>query len=247
MSPNLRDAVAAQRRYYTETASRYDEMHAHENDNDPWNFRFIVALLRMIGAESVLDVGSGTGRGIQRLQSAIPDSFICGAEPVAALIDQAKPKMDATTPSFVQASGEALPFPDDRCDAVCSFAMLHHVPKPTLIVGEMLRVARKAVLILDSNRFGQGRWPVRAAKLLLYKMRVWPLINFAKTRGKGYMFTEGDGVAYSYSAYDSFDQIANWADRLIVIPSEAGKPGSWLHPLLTTRGIVLGAFKDLRS
>jgi ubiquinone/menaquinone biosynthesis C-methylase UbiE len=123
MSPDLKDLIAAQRGYYTETASRYDEMHTHESDDDPWNFHFIVALLRMIGAKSVLNVGAGTGRGIQRLETAVPDSFICGAEPVAALIDQTKSKMDATATSFAQPSGEALSFPDSSFDAVCSFAI----------------------------------------------------------------------------------------------------------------------------
>ena len=122
--------------------------------------------------------------------------------------------------------------------------MLHHVSQPSAVVGEMLRVARKAVIILDSNRFGQGPPLVRAVKLGLYKLRLWPLANFLKTCGKGYLFTEGDGVAYSYSAYDSFDQIAKWADRLIVIPSEPGKPASWLHPLLTAGGVLVGAFKE---
>jgi ubiquinone/menaquinone biosynthesis C-methylase UbiE len=237
-------AVALQRRYYTGTAARYDAMHAHEGDGDSRSLKLVCAFLRMTEARSVLDVGAGTGRGIRFLQETMPNLLVRGVEPVSALVDQAIKTNSVPRNGLIQASGEALPFKDASFDAVCSFAMLHHVPKPNVVVGEMLRVARKAVLILDSNRFGQGRWPVRMAKLALYKAGFWGLVNYAKTRGKGYMFTEGDGVAYSYSAYDSFDQIAEWADRLMVLPSDPGKPNSWLHPLLTTGGVLICALKE---
>lgn len=244
MSTKTADAIAAQRRYYTETASRYENMHAHEGDADEWNLRFVCALLQVVGVKSVLDVGAGTGRAVRHLQVMAPNTLVCGLEPVGALIDQGLAMCRDYRPHFIQASGDTLPFGDNSFDAVCSFAILHHVPKPGVVVGEMLRVARKTVLIVDSNRFGQGRWPMRAAKLLLYKSGLWPLVNFAKTGGKGYLFTEGDGIAYSYSAYDSFDQIANWADRLMVIPSDAGKADSWLHPLLTASGVLVCAVKE---
>jgi ubiquinone/menaquinone biosynthesis C-methylase UbiE len=237
-------AVALQRRYYTGTAARYDSMHAHEGDGDSRSLKLVSAFLRMAEARSVLDVGAGTGRGVRYLRDTMPDLLVRGVEPVSALVDQAAEKIGAPQDGFVQASGEALPFRDASFDAVCSFAILHHVPKPDVVVGEMLRVARKAVLILDSNRFGQGRWPVRMAKLALYKAGLWGVVNYIKTGGKGYLFTEGDGVAYSYSPYDSFDQIAEWADRLMVIPADPGKAGSWLHPLLTTSGVLICALKD---
>jgi ubiquinone/menaquinone biosynthesis C-methylase UbiE len=247
MSAKARDAVAAQRRYYTDTAARYDCMHAHESDDDQWNLQLVCALLQIIGAKSILDVGAGTGRGMQSVHSSAPSMLVCGAEPVAALIDEGIKKSHDSGVHFIQASGDALPFADDSFDAVCSFGILHHVPEPKVVVGEMLRVARKAVLVVDSNRFGQGPWPMRAAKLLLYKAGLWPLVNYAKTRARGYVFTEGDGIAFSYSAYDSFDQIAQWADRLMVIPSQPGKATSWLHPLLTATGVLVGAFKEAQS
>lgn len=244
MSRKVIDPVAAQRRYYTDTSTHYDSMHACEGDDDAWNFQLVAAFLQMVDAKSVLDVGAGTGRGVRRLREKYSGTFVCGVEPVTALIEQAFAKPGDTKPNFVQGCGEALPFLDGSFDAVCSFAILHHVPKPAMVIREMLRVARKAVFIVDSNRFGQGRWPVRAAKLALFKAGLWPLVNYAKTRGKGYSFTEGDGVAYSYSAYDSFDQIAKWADHLVVIPGERCKAASWLHPLLTVGGVLVAAFKE---
>jgi hypothetical protein len=107
----------------------------------------------------------------------------------------------------------------------------------------MLRVARKAVFISDSNRFGQGSRAVRLIKLGLYKTRLWRVNKYIRTSGKGYQITEGDGLAYSYSVYDSLEEIANWADRLILIPNSEEKVGSWLHPLLTSGGVIVCALR----
>ena len=105
-------------------------------------------------------------------------------------------------------------------------------------------MAKKAVFISDSNRFGQGSRAARLIKLGLYKSRLWGIFNYLKTFGKGYLISEGDGLAYSYSAYDSFEEIAQWADRMILIPSGNEKVSSWLHPLLTTSGVIVCALRE---
>ena len=81
-------AVEIQRQYYTDSAARYDCMHEHEGANDPSITRFVHAFLRMLQARSVLDVGAATGRGTCDLKRAMPDLFVCGVEPVAALVEQ---------------------------------------------------------------------------------------------------------------------------------------------------------------
>ena len=37
----------------------------------------------------------------------------------------------------------------------------------------------------------------------------WHVADFVKTRGRGYMISDGDGVAYSYSVFNDYDQIAH--------------------------------------
>lgn len=244
MSRSSDRAVEIQRRYYTETASDYDSMHAHEGDDEDEILRFVYAMLRLVGARSVLDVGAGTGRGVRNIQEAMPELIVRGIEPVAALIEQAVQKNGVPKGTLIQGVGEALPFPDASFDAVYSFGILHHIRHPNRVVREMLRVARKAVFISDSNRFGQGRHWLRLLKLALYKMKLWSLMNRLKTGGKGYLLTSGDGLAYSYSVYDSFDCVTQWADRLILIPSETGKATSWLHPLLNSGGVLVCAIKE---
>ena len=234
-----------QQTYYTETANRYDTMHACEGATDPGTSRLVQGFIRMFQIHSVLDVGTATGLGMRQLKEAIPDLFVCGVEPVSALIEQGIQQGTASAISFVRASGDALPFPDASFDAVCEFAVLHHAQNPSAVVKEMLRVARRAVFICDSNRFGQGSRLARLTKLALYKTRLWGLYTYLRTGGKGYMITEGDGLAYSYSVYDSFDLVARWADRVILVPSEPkGKASSWLHPLLNSAGVLMCAIKD---
>jgi ubiquinone/menaquinone biosynthesis C-methylase UbiE len=237
-------AVAIQRKYYTETAARYDSMHAHEGGADASIAKFVHAFARMLEVRTILDVGTATGTAMRELKQAMPDVFVCGIEPVAALVDQAASQGATSCGPIVQATGEALPFPDASFDAVCEFATLHHAANPAAVVSEMLRVARKAVFLCDSNRFGQGSMPAKVLKLALYKTKLWPAFNYLRTGGKGYRITEGDGLAYSYSVYDSLETIARWADRVLLIPTGGEKSGSWYHPLLTSSGVLVCALRE---
>jgi ubiquinone/menaquinone biosynthesis C-methylase UbiE len=245
MAVKLSRAVEIQRAYYTATASRYDSMHAHEGGTDPFITTFVCAIVRMLGANSVLDVGTATGRGICDLKRELPGLFVCGLEPVDAFIEQAIKDGNTSHVTIIRGTGEALPFPDRSFDVVCEFATLHHTASPNTVVQEMLRVARRAIIVCDSNRFGQGPMLARLIKLALYKARLWKIVDFLRTGGKGYMITEGDGLAYSYSVYDSHSLIARWADRIILIPNDSQKNSrSWFHPLLNSGGVLLCAIKD---
>lgn len=233
-----------QRKYYSDSASRYDQMHAYEGVADPSTIRFVQSILRMVDARSVLDVGTATGRGLPDLKDAVPEAFVCGVEPVAAFVDQAVQKGNTASGSILIGSGNALPFADRSFDVVCEFAVLHHVPDPGAVVKEMLRVAKKAVVISDANRFGQGSWLARLIKLGLYKSRLWGSFNFVRTMGRGYRITDGDGVSYSYSIYDSFELITRWADRIVLYSTSDKDISTWAFPLLTSGGMLLCALKD---
>ena len=248
MAQKSHPAVEIQRRYYTDTARHYDDMHSHEGCVDAFSTKFVLAVLRMLDAHSVLDVGTATGRGLRNLKEAMPNLFACGVEPVAALAREAVRNDNFAATSVLQAYGEALPFPDASFDVVCEFGILHHANNPNAVVKEMLRVASKAVLISDSNRFGQGSFPMRFIKLVLYKAKLWGAYNYLRTGGKGYMITEGDGLAYSYSVFDSFELIARWAGRVILVPmptdTEDRHSSSWFHPLLNSGGVLVCALRE---
>jgi ubiquinone/menaquinone biosynthesis C-methylase UbiE len=244
---SVRRDVEIQRKYYSDTASRYETMQAHEGAVDPFSRDFVHSILRLFRIQSVLDVGAATGCGLRDFRNVLSGVFVCGVEPVAALLKQGRAAGNLSGVCALQASGEALPFPDNSFDAVCEFATLHHVPNPTAVVLEMLRVARRVVVIADSNRFGQGPWLVRILKLLIYKIRLWHAFDFLRTGGKRYQISEGDGLFYSYSVYDSYDLVVRWADRILLFSGDSDKSRSWLHPLLTAKGVILIAIREPRE
>jgi ubiquinone/menaquinone biosynthesis C-methylase UbiE len=241
------DAVTIQREYYRETASQYDSMHASESADSPVVSEAILEAVRTAKAGSVLDVGSATGRGLGQLAAKLPQTLVCGIEPVAALLKQAVETGVSRSVPLVRGSGDLLPFADQSFDAVCEISVLHHVSNPSIVVSEMMRVARKLVIIADCNRFGQGSLPARWLKLLLYKFGLWGTFNYVRTRGKHYQISEGDGLFYSYSVYDSYELVANWAERVVLVPIGPAKSKSWLHPLLTSESLVLIGFRKTES
>jgi ubiquinone/menaquinone biosynthesis C-methylase UbiE len=199
----MTDEVALQRAYYERTADRYDAMHADAVSEHDFALRIMAGLLGFFGVRSVLDVGSGTGRALITLKTLAPDVRVVGLEPSAELraIGHAK---GLGRDELVDGDAQAMAYGDGAFDLVCEFGALHHIPRPDLAVGEMLRVARTAVFISDSNNFGQGSAPARALKQALDALSLWKLAARIKTRGRGYTISEGDGLAYSYSVFNDY-------------------------------------------
>jgi SAM-dependent methyltransferase len=237
-------AAELQALYYRRTAADYDAMHVHEDDGHAAALRFISALMDPLQIGSLLDVGCGTGRAVRHFVSRHSGMRVRGAEPSRALIEQAVARNGVPAGHIACARGESLPYPDGSFDAVCEFGILHHVPDPNAVVREMLRVARRAVFLSDANRFGQGSWTARVGKLLLYRLKLWPLANYVKTRGRGYVITDGDGLAYSYSVFDSYDLLARWGSQVILVPTSPPSARSWAHPLLTAGQVLACAIRE---
>lgn len=200
------EAVALQRAYYAKTADRYDEMHLIGNAEHTIALQFLIAMADYLKVDSILDVGSGTGRAITVIKSRLPGVKIVGIEPSLALRKIGHSKGLAES-ELVDGDAMELAFGEGSFDLVCEFGALHHIPKPSKAVSEMLRVAKVAVFISDSNNFGQGRRLTRAIKQTLNAAGLWPLADWVKTRGKGFTLSEGDGLAYSYSAFNDLPQV----------------------------------------
>ena len=240
----MRTATAMQREYYERTAHSYDAEHVHEGDEHYLALRHISGLCDVLHVSSVLDVGCGTGRGMKYFLQNKPGVTVRGVEPVAALIEQAVTANSVPADLIAEGTGEALPFADQSFDAVFECGILHHVKEPNRIVREMMRVSRKAVFLSDENRFAHGSVFSRWAKLLLCKAGVFEAAYRLRTLGKGYRFSEGDGLAYSYSVFDSCGVLSAWADRVIVVPTDDVKAKSVFHPLLTSFHVLLCAVRD---
>ena len=200
------NAVQIQRSYYADTANRYDSMHVHQDDEHSIALRFMISFLQQLGVKSILDIGCGTGRGLLTLNRAMPDIDAIGVEPSAEL-RQIGYANGLSETQLIEGDAMDLAFADNAFDLVCEFGALHHIPKPAKAVSEMLRVSRKAIFISDCNNFGQGSKLVRLFKQALNFAHLWPLADLIKTRGTHYTISEGDGLAYSYSVFNNYEQI----------------------------------------
>jgi ubiquinone/menaquinone biosynthesis C-methylase UbiE len=209
-------ADGLQREYYATHASSYDASHLHASDEHTFALALLVGALDYLEAASVLDIGAGTGRVLSHLHERCPHVERRALEPVDELREIAYAKGVSRT-ELTAGDARKLEFADASYDVVCAFGVLHHVYEHEKVVREMLRVARRAVFISDSNNFGQGGKVGRAIKQALDAVRLWPLANLVKTRGKGYTITEGDGLAYSYSVFKDYPLIRSHCRHVHVI------------------------------
>ena len=230
------DAERRQQAYYARTAVQYNDMHVNDHDEHALALHHIAGYLNIIEAESVLDTGCGTGRAISFLQERFPDMRIRGNDPSGELLAASGLPIDILD----CVSSEQLPYPDGSFDAVVECAVLHHVAKPDRIVAEMLRVARKAVFLSDSNIYGQGRLTARVIKLALATAGLLDGINWIRRGGKRWYYSEGDGVAYSYSVFDSYQQLSQACDRVVALPLS----GTGRTALLGSSHVLLCGFKS---
>lgn len=232
-----------QRTYYERTADKYDSIHLQAGAEHETACRFISALLPLIGAKTVLDIGCGTGRAVEFLRQHHPTLTIHGIEPVEALLQVARKKLGHD--GLVRGDGRHLPYGDRAYDVVIETGILHHVKRPEVVVKEMERVANRAIFISDHNIFGQGTVPARMTKWALYKCGLWTLAKLILTKGKGYHISEGDGLAYSYSVYFQYPMLRAWAARTFVIPlrSERSSYAPFRTPWFSADEVLLCALK----
>ena len=114
-----------------------------------------------------------------------------------------------------------------------------HIRNPEIVIKEMLRVSRKGIFISDSNAFGQGSLVVRIIKQTINYLKLWPLANYFKTFGHGYIITEGDGLSYSHSVFNNYDQIRKGCKAVHLINTSVGG----INPYKTAGSVALLGIK----
>jgi ubiquinone/menaquinone biosynthesis C-methylase UbiE len=211
-----------QRAYYERTANAYDDMHASEGSSHDLYLSIMMSLIEHYKFNSVLDIGSGTGRALAAIKRRSPHVRVLGVEPSGALrkIGYAK---GLTRDELIEGDATHLAIGDGAFDLVCEFGALHHICDPSAVVSEMLRVARRALYISDSNNFGQGNLYSRTVKQSINALGLWAFADKIKTRGRGYIYTDGDGISYSYSVFNDVPQITKACSIRFISGADSGK------------------------
>jgi SAM-dependent methyltransferase len=103
-------------------------------------------------ARSVVNIGAGTG------SYEPPDREVTAVEPSEVMIAQRAPGAAVA----VQAAAEQLPFADDSFDAAMAIVTLHHWSDVDAGLAEMVRVARRRVVVVTFDpRLWADQWIVR--------------------------------------------------------------------------------------
>jgi ubiquinone/menaquinone biosynthesis C-methylase UbiE len=205
--------------FYADRAERYAVEGWGEAEHD-WPLAILLSYMSIIKPTSVLDVGAGAGRALHLMRQRFPGLAICGVEPSADFRAIGQRAFELGTDELRDGDATQLPFPDGSFDIVSEFGALHHMRHPAKAVAEMVRVARQAVFISDSNNFGQGNALWRKAKQTLRAVGLWRIADWVKTGGKGYTITEGDGLAYSYSVFDDLPIVRRRLSRVMVMNTQ---------------------------
>jgi ubiquinone/menaquinone biosynthesis C-methylase UbiE len=179
----------------------------------------LISLAHLTAAESVLDVGCGTGTlAIAAKRCVGQEGNVHGVDPSPEMIRRARQKSRraGVDVSFEIAFAAALPFPDATFDTLLCTAMLHHLPEDarTRSLWEMRRVLKPGghLLAVDFGGQAEGTWTCArfAQRRLRYDLReqVFPLLT-----DSGFSLRESGVVRMG---------IVDWQYVFATLPLEAG-------------------------
>ena len=108
----------------------------------------VAAFVLPTGAERALDVGCGAGALALALAPLVRE--VVGVDRVPELLALARERAPENA-TFIEADATQLPFADGEFDLAGTLRTLHHVPRPELVVAELVRVTRLGgrVLVID--------------------------------------------------------------------------------------------------
>lgn len=119
-------------------------------------FKKMVALGNIKSNESILDIGSGTGNVVQYYKDFGEDRIVA-SDPFVSMLKYSIQKGRSPEHNVICVA-EFLPFKNNSFDHVVANGVLHHIVDPYQAVKEMIRVARKNILIDDITVLNKESW-----------------------------------------------------------------------------------------
>jgi 2-polyprenyl-3-methyl-5-hydroxy-6-metoxy-1,4-benzoquinol methylase len=103
--------------------------------------------VRQLAPSTVLDVGCGEGVVTERLAGLLPEVTVVGLDADDPRLAVEWRRRGGDNLAFRVGSGYQLPYDANSFDLVCAMEVLEHVERPDALLGEMARVARRALLV----------------------------------------------------------------------------------------------------
>lgn len=202
--------------YYNRTASAYEDLHSFENEH-------LIALQKGLAlfptANSMLDVGCGTGRGLGEARKINPALELHGLDPAEGLLEIARTKVPYA--KLHHGAGDSLPFGDGAFDVVTATGIMHHVERPAAIIAEMFRVARLGVIVSDHNNYAFGSSRTKKVRMLLRSIGLLGAATFIKQGFKRQGYSDDDGWWYPYSLLDNYSDFTSRSKDVLIFPTRA--------------------------
>lgn len=162
MSRTARDRRAGDDRHFERWARRYDRSLTQPLLFAPVQRSVVAALAsRLPPSPTVLDIGCGTGRLLERIGREATGSRLVGLDRSAGMAGEARrlrPQLHVE-----RSTAEALPHPDRCFDAVVTTLSFHHWSDKAVAVSEVFRVLRPGGLfaVTDASVDDLPGWPPR--------------------------------------------------------------------------------------
>jgi ubiquinone/menaquinone biosynthesis C-methylase UbiE len=130
-----------------EEARDYDAM-----DHSAVNAKFVADLLAEGPLHGpLLDLGTGTAQIPIELCRRAPDAVVVAIDLADSMLALARRNVDAAGLAgrieLRKSDGKRLPFADDSFGALMSNSIVHHIPEPSAVLAEALRVTRRGGLL----------------------------------------------------------------------------------------------------
>lgn len=171
--------------------------------------------LRETGGTSVLDVATGSGDLLARIESTI---FRVGVDRYAATLAEARRRERSI--AFVRADALALPFPDASFDVVVSTMFLHHLDDASAVavLRELARVARRRVIVADLLRDVRAhRW------ITLFTLFASPMVKHDARASVAHAFTLDELRAFAMRAgWKNFEARETFGYRGVITLTKSG-------------------------